>query len=100
MWAYVKRKRKGKRYWEWFNPDKLEKDGYRTAGSVFRKWSEEYGRKETTNLLLKNGIRGITYDGRRDGRCFVSFEGGATVKLQDPFTFDDEGNLIPLRRKV
>lgn len=99
MWAYVKRKRKGKRYWEWFNPDKLEKDGYRTAGSVFRKWSEEYGRKETTNLLLKNGIRGITYDGRRDGRCFVSFEGGATVKLQDPFTFDDEGKLIPLSRR-
>ena len=99
MWAYVKRKRKGKRYWEWFNPDKLEKDGYRTAGSVFRKWSEEYGRKETTNLLLKNGIRGITYDGRRDGRCFVSFEGGATVKLQDPFTFDDEGNLIPLSER-
>lgn len=99
MWAYVKRKRKGKRYWEWFNPDKLEKDGYRTASSVFRKWSEEYGRKETTNLLLKNGIRGITYDGRRDGRCFVSFEGGATVKLQDPFTFDDEGNLIPLSER-
>ena len=99
MWAYVKRKRKGKRYWEWFNPDKLEKDGYRTAGSVFRKWSEEYGRKETTNLLLKNGIRGITYDGRRDGRCFVSFEGGATVKLQDPFTFDDDGKLIPLSRR-
>lgn len=99
MWAYVKRKRKGKRYWEWFNPDKLEKDGYRTAGSVFRKWSEEYGRKETTNLLLKNGIRGITYDGGRDGRCFVSFEGGATVKLQDPFTFDDDGKLIPLSRR-
>ena len=99
MWAYVKRKRKGKRYWEWFNPDKLEKDGYRTAGSVFRKWSEEYGRKETTNLLLKHGIRGITYDGRQDGRCFVSFEGGATVKLQDPFTFDDEGNLIPLSER-
>lgn len=99
MWAYVKRKRKGKRYWEWFNPDKLEKDGYQTAGSVFRKWSEEYGRKETTNLLLKNGIRGITYDGRRDGRAFVSFEGGPAVKLQDPFTFDDEGNLIPLSER-
>ena len=99
MWAYVKRKRIGKRYWEWFNPDKLEKDGYRTAGSVFRKWSEEYGREETTNLLLKNGIRGITYDGNIDGRCYVSFEGGSAVKLQDPFTFDDNGQLIPLSER-
>ena len=99
MWAYVKRKRIGKRYWEWFNPDKLEKDGYRTAGSVFRKWSEEYGREETTNLLLKNGIRGITYDGNIDGRCYVSFEGGSAVKLQDPFTFDDNGQLIPLSKR-
>ena len=50
-------------------------------------------------VLLRYGIRGITYDGRQDGRCFVSFEGGATVKLQDPFTFDDEGKLIPLSRR-
>lgn len=50
-------------------------------------------------VLLRYGIRGITYDGRQDGRCFVSFEGGATVKLQDPFTFDDEGNLIPLSER-
>ncbi|PWL64494.1 MAG: hypothetical protein DBY30_08560 [Verrucomicrobia bacterium] len=50
-------------------------------------------------VLLRYGIRGITYDGRRDGRAFVSFEGGATVKLQDPFTFDDEGNLIPLSER-
>ena len=50
-------------------------------------------------VLLRYGIRGITYDGRQDGRCFVSFEGGATVKLQDPFTFDDDGKLIPLSRR-
>lgn len=50
-------------------------------------------------VLLRYGIRGITYDGRQDGRAFVSFEGGATVKLQDPFTFDDDGKLIPLSRR-
>ena len=54
---------------------------------------------EASRLLSKHGIRGITYDGRQDGRCFVSFEGGATVKLQDPFTFDDDGKLIPLSRR-
>nr|DAR29710.1 MAG TPA: ParB ddrB-like ParB superfamily domain [Caudoviricetes sp.] len=56
-------------------------------------------RNTVNNLLLDEGIRGITYDGRQDGRCFVSFEGGATVKLQDPFTFDDNGQLIPLSER-
>ncbi|MBE6412804.1 MAG: hypothetical protein E7036_09690 [Opitutales bacterium] len=54
---------------------------------------------EASKLLAKLGIKGLTYDGRQDGRCYVSFEGGATVKLQDPFTFDDNGNLIPLTER-
>lgn len=54
---------------------------------------------EASRLLTKYGIRGITYDGRLDGRCYVSFEGGSVVKLQDPFTFDDNGELIPLSER-
>lgn len=54
---------------------------------------------EASRLLSKCGIKGIIYDGGQDGRVFVSFEGEATVKLQDPFTFDDEGNLIPLSER-
>lgn len=54
---------------------------------------------EASKLLAKLGIKGLTYNGRQDGRCFVSFEGGATVKLQDPFTFDDNGELIPLSER-
>lgn len=54
---------------------------------------------EASRLLSKHGIRGITYDGRQDGRAFVSFEGGPAVKLQDPFTFDDNGQLIPLSER-
>ncbi len=99
MWAYVKRKRKGKRYWESLNPDRLGKDGNRTAGFIFSRWSDEYGSAETINLLLRNGIYGIVYDGGLDGRCYVSFEGGSAVKLQDPFTFDDNGELIPLSQR-
>ena len=99
MWAYVKRKRKGKRYWESLNPDRLGKDGNRTAGFIFSRWSDEYGSAETINLLLRNGIYGIVYDGGLDGRCYVSFEGGSAVKLQDPFTFDDNGQLIPLSER-
>ena len=56
-------------------------------------------RNNVREILLRYGIRGITYNGRQDGRVFVSFEGGATVKLQDPFTFDDDGNLIPLSER-
>lgn len=54
---------------------------------------------EASKLLAKLGIKGLTYVGRQDGRCYVSFEGGATIKLQDPFTFDDNGNLIPLTER-
>ena len=56
-------------------------------------------RNNVREILLRYGIRGITYDGRQDGRVFVSFEGGPAVKLQDPFTFDDDGKLIPLSRR-
>lgn len=56
-------------------------------------------RLEASKLLAKLGIKGYTYDGRQDGRCYVSFEGGATVKLQDPFTFNDNGELIPLTER-
>lgn len=52
-----------------------------------------------SEYFLKHGIKGITYDGRQDGRCYVSFEGGSAVKLQDPFTFDDNGQLIPLSER-
>lgn len=66
---------------------------------AFDSLAEYLGADRFREIMLKHGIRGITYDGRQDGRCFVSFEGGATVKLQDPFTFDDEGNLIPLSER-
>ncbi len=64
-----------------------------------RREGKENPYQSASDELLKHGIRGITYDGGQDGRCFVSFEGGATVKLQDPFTFDGEGNLIPLSER-
>ena len=54
---------------------------------------------EASRLLTKYGIRGITYDGRRDGRCYVLFEGGSAVKLQDAFTYDDDGKYIPLDKR-
>ena len=62
-------------------------------------WGNFLGKTRFNKLMLENGIRGITYDGQIDGRCYVSFEGGSAVKLQDPFTFDDNGQLIPLSKR-
>lgn len=72
---------------------------HNSAKTIARNGSTILGGNRFREIMLKHGIRGITYDGRQDGRVFVSFEGGATVKLQDPFTFDDEGNLIPLSER-
>lgn len=66
---------------------------------AFDSLAEYLGADRFREIMLKHGIRGITYDGRQDGRVFVSFEGGPAVKLQDPFTFDDSGNYIPLDQR-
>ena len=89
------------------NPNSVEKSAvgekykkaHNSAKTIARNGSTILGADRFREIMLKHGIRGITYDGRQDGRVFVSFEGGATVKLQDPFTFDDDGNLIPLSER-
>ncbi len=71
-----------------------------TGGKIYSDLTKSLGSRTKANeLLLKHGIRGITYVGRQDGRVFVSFEGGPAVKLQDAFTFDDNGNYIPLDQR-
>lgn len=66
---------------------------------AFDSLAKYLGADRFREIMLKHGIRGITYDGRQDGRVFVSFEGGPAVKLQDAFTFDDNGNYIPLDQR-
>lgn len=72
---------------------------HNSAKTIVRSGELYLGADRFREIMLKHGIRGITYDGRQDGRCFVSFEGGATVKLQDPFTQDGRGRLIPLSER-
>lgn len=72
---------------------------HNSAKTIARNGSTILGADRFREIMLKHGIRGITYDGRQDGRAFVSFEGGPAVKLQDPFTFDDSGNYIPLDQR-
>ena len=45
-----------------------------SGGSIYKSLSKMLGSdKEASLLLEKHGIKGITYEGRRDGRCFVIF---------------------------
>ena len=87
-----------------FDEDELESakrafDTSREVGDIVRSARTYIGADKFREIMLKHGIKGLTYDGQRDGRCYVSFEGGSTVKLQDPFTFDDNGELIPLSER-
>lgn len=72
---------------------------HNSAKTIARNGSTILGADRFREIMLKHGIRGITYDGRQDGRVFVSSEGGPAVKLQDAFTFDDNGNYIPLDQR-
>lgn len=44
--------------------------------------SDENSAKEASLLLNKYGIKGITYDGRQDGRCYVIFDDKAIKVLE------------------
>lgn len=72
---------------------------HNSAKTIARNGSTILGADRFREIMLKHGIRGITYNGRQDGRVFVSFEGDPAVKLQDAFTFDDNGNYIPLDQR-
>ena len=54
------------------NPSSID---YSTNGrGIYDKISEQLGSdKAASQILEKYGIKGITYDGRQDGRCFVIF---------------------------
>ena len=50
------------------------------------------GPKQASELLEKYGIKGITYDGRQDGRCFVIFNPESVKVLRKKF--DELGNVL------
>lgn len=52
--------------------------------------------KQASQLLEKYGIKGITYDGYQDGRCFVIFN-PKDVKVIQKFYQETAGNNVPPR---
>lgn len=55
-------------------PQLTGEDIYFTLAKAFHSNNFAIGGKEASLHLNKNGIKGITYDGQRDGRCFVVFD--------------------------
>lgn len=60
------------------------------GGAIYDKITDKLGsQKEASLYLNKLGIKGITYDGRQDGRCYVIFDDKA-VKVLNAFYQDAE----------
>jgi len=54
------------------------------GGEVYNMITSSLGAnpEKASKLLLKHGIKGITYDGRQDGRCYVVFDDKAVKVLE------------------
>nr|DAO76762.1 MAG TPA: PolyVal ADP-Ribosyltransferase [Microviridae sp.] len=64
-----------------------------TGGQIYRALAEYHqSDKDASQMLEKYGIKGITYDGRQDGRCFVIFNPKDVKVLRKKF--DELGNLL------
>lgn len=64
-----------------------------TGGQIYRALAENRkSDKNASQMLEKYGIKGITYDGRQDGRCFVIFNPESVKVLRKKF--DELGNML------
>lgn len=62
---------------------------YMMGREIYKNISSELGTEKSASLLLeKHGIKGITYDGRRDGRCFVVFNPDDVKVIQKFYQLD------------
>lgn len=90
----------------WEINDKLNlgiKDSGIRGSLIYYKIAEKaskdgYSEKAASQLLDKYGIKGITYDGKQDGRCFVIFNPESVKVLRKKF--DELGNQLFQGRKV
>lgn len=58
------------------------------------KISDDNSAKEASLLLNKYGIKGITYDGRQDGRCYVIFDDKAVDIIKKYYQGLDEDSNV------
>ena len=65
-------------------------DGFSSVGANF---VNGFNDENASKLLNKYGIKGITYEGREDGRCFVVFDDKA-VKIIDKYYQDVKTDIL------
>lgn len=64
-----------------------------TGGEIYEALREYHqSAKDASQMLEKYGIKGITYEGRIDGRCFVIFNPESVKVLRKKF--DELGNVL------
>lgn len=70
----------------------IKKHNYSGKG-IYRTLCDIYGSdKAASEKLNEYGIKGITYDGRRDGRCYVIFDDKAISALKTYYQGTDDMN--------
>lgn len=63
-----------------------------TDGKIIYKILSRFDAETAGKTLNKYGIKGITYDGRQDGRCYVIFDDKAVKVLEKYYQFAGEGS--------
>lgn len=90
---------------KWFKENVLEMTGSDVYWSIGAKYDKNYGddfdsTKATSLLLNKHGIKGITYVGERDGRCFVVFDDKAVKTIEYYQESGKRGSYNPASREI
>ena len=66
-----------------------------TGGNIYDRIKDLLGSdKETSLLLNQHGIKGITYDGKQDRRCFVVFDDNA-ISVLEKYYQEQRGSASP-----
>lgn len=86
--AYERFQKNALNYVEAFIPEDL------TGKVLYQKLSKKLGSARNASLKLNEfGIKGLTYDGRQDGRCYVIFDDKAIDVLKTYYQSEGEGNI-------
>lgn len=68
---------------------------FQNGRDIYRYLEEQFGSDKEASLKLNEyGIKGITYDGRQDGRCYVIFDDKAVKVLNTFYQEAEQNNLI------
>lgn len=76
---------------------------WKKGGEIYKSLSDALGSaKATSQMLEKYGIKGITYDGRQDGRCFVIFNPDDVKVIQKFYQGENNplGSYMPASRVI